>query len=156
MKVGDARRPSGARAAGGDESPSSASGRASANTPEAVLAACFGQVPPIPGPSGRDDDLVSAGKRVVRGGFESAVEAMAPPLTRRDELDPRFGTRHRAALGLSEETDALVIVLSEERGEARVAEGGTISEPLDTARIQDRIQAWHGQGAAGRGQEGPA
>ncbi len=67
------------------------------------------------------------------------------PLTRTEGLDPRFGTRHRAAVGLSEETDALVIVLSEERGEARVAEGGAISEPLDAARIQDRILAWQGR-----------
>ncbi len=85
VKVGDARRPSRPRAAGGHEPAAGASDRAAANTPEAVLAACFGQVPPIPSPSGRDDDVVNVGKQVVRGGFESAVDAMAPPLTRRDE-----------------------------------------------------------------------
>lgn len=63
------------------------------------------------------------------------------PLTER-ALDPRFGTRHRGALGVSEETDALVIVLSEERGEIRVVQGGAISEALDGAQLADRIDGW--------------
>jgi len=57
-------------------------------------------------------------------------------------LDPRFGTRHRGAIGVSEETDALVIVLSEERGEIRVAEAGRISEVLDAANLEARIEVW--------------
>jgi uncharacterized protein (TIGR00159 family) len=57
-------------------------------------------------------------------------------------LDPRFGTRHRGALGVSEESDALVIVLSEERGEIRTAEAGVISEALDAAALERRILAW--------------
>jgi uncharacterized protein (TIGR00159 family) len=57
-------------------------------------------------------------------------------------LDPRFGTRHRGAIGVSEETDALVIVLSEERGEIRVAERGAISEPLGGPELEERIYSW--------------
>ena len=67
--------------------------------------------------------------------------AVICPLSDRP-LDPRFGTRHRGAIGLSEESDALVIVLSEERGEIRVVEGGVISEPLDGTQLDGRIHEW--------------
>jgi diadenylate cyclase len=63
------------------------------------------------------------------------------PLTSRT-LDPRFGTRHRGAIGVSEECDALVIVLSEERGEMRVVVGGVISEALEAHELERRIYAW--------------
>jgi diadenylate cyclase len=57
-------------------------------------------------------------------------------------LDPRFGTRHRGAIGVSEDSDALVIVLSEERGEMRVVQAGVVSEPLDASELERRIYAW--------------
>jgi diadenylate cyclase len=57
-------------------------------------------------------------------------------------LDPRFGTRHRGAIGVSEDSDALVIVLSEERGEMRVVQAGVISEALDAVELERRIYAW--------------
>jgi DNA integrity scanning protein DisA with diadenylate cyclase activity len=63
------------------------------------------------------------------------------PLSTRD-LDPRFGTRHRGAIGVSEDCDALVIVLSEERGDIRVVEGGVISQPLDSSGLERQIYGW--------------
>lgn len=48
------------------------------------------------------------------------------PLTESTMVDPKMGTRHRAALGLSEETDAIIIVVSEETHRISVAENGRL------------------------------
>jgi uncharacterized protein (TIGR00159 family) len=74
--------------------------------------------------------------------FRIARAGVICPLTQRDRLDPSFGTRHRGALGISEETDALVVVVSEERGEIRVVHRGDISEPLPAAELEARIAEW--------------
>jgi uncharacterized protein (TIGR00159 family) len=52
------------------------------------------------------------------------------PITDRVSLPPRFGMRHRAAIGISEHTDALVVVVSEESGHITVAEGGQMKEHI--------------------------
>lgn len=59
------------------------------------------------------------------------------PLSRSSDLGPEFGTRHRAALGITEDTDAVVVVVSEERGEISLCFKGSIArglEPLDLRR----------------------
>lgn len=80
--------------------------------------------------------------------FRIARAGVICPLTEQT-LDPRFGTRHRGAIGVSEDSDALVIVVSEERGELRVVETGIISEPLDAVQLAQRIHAWIDRPRAG-------
>lgn len=57
------------------------------------------------------------------------------PLTERQDLSSWYGTRHRAALGLTELTDAIALVVSEERGEIRAAISGNFSKPLNNEQL---------------------
>ncbi|WP_117237692.1 diadenylate cyclase CdaA [Thermus sediminis] len=56
------------------------------------------------------------------------------------EAQVGLGTRHRAALGLSEVSDALVLVVSEETGAIRVAEGGRLSPPLTLEALRAKLK----------------
>ena len=59
------------------------------------------------------------------------------PLTESKMIDPEMGTRHRAALGISEETDAIVVLISEEKARISVAEDGRFSHiGLDEVGLQ--------------------
>ena len=61
------------------------------------------------------------------------------PLSRDLQLARTLGTRHRAALGISEETDAVVIVVSEETGAVSLAVDGAIERGLDPNRFRIRL-----------------
>jgi diadenylate cyclase len=63
---------------------------------------------------------------VILRGDRIAKAACIFPLTQRQDLNKSLGTRHRAALGLSEETDALVVVVSEETGAVSYAYKGQL------------------------------
>lgn len=61
------------------------------------------------------------------------------PLTRDEHVDPNLGTRHRAAIGISEETDALVVVVSEEGASVAIVEDGKIFRKPDGRALRDAL-----------------
>ena len=61
------------------------------------------------------------------------------PLTENQDLSRVFGTRHRAAIGLSEETDAIVIIVSEERGDLSLVYKGKIYQGLKKEELLQKI-----------------
>ena len=70
-----------------------------------------------------------------------AVAAAIFPLTQAEGLQRTLGLRHRAALGLSDETDAVVVVLSEETGIISLAFGGELRRPLTTDELRSQLIA---------------
>lgn len=76
-----------------------------------------------------DGGVVISGDRVVGAGCLF-------PLTQNPRISRTLGTRHRAALGLSEETDAVVIVISEETGGISIANSGKLTHNLDKDALE--------------------
>ena len=69
------------------------------------------------------------GAVVIRGNRVAAAACILP-LTEASGVSRELGTRHRAGIGLSESTDALVLIVSEETGTMSVAQGGVLRRPL--------------------------
>jgi len=76
-----------------------------------------------------DGGIVISGERVAASGCLF-------PLTQNPKVSTTLGTRHRAALGLSEETDAIVVIVSEETGGVSVAIGGRLTHDLDRESLE--------------------
>ncbi|NDY70679.1 DisA protein [Desulfobacter hydrogenophilus] len=66
------------------------------------------------------------------------------PLSQNRQLASKYGTRHRAALGLTEQSDALVIVVSEERGKVSLVKDNRIHEVRDPDKIETLIKQYTG------------
>ena len=89
-----------------------------------------------PGTPLHDGAVIIRGDRIISA-------ACVLPLTNRDLADSSLGTRHRAAVGITEQNDALAIVVSEETGIISVARSGRIARRLDTQRLRTILGAFH-------------
>jgi diadenylate cyclase len=76
---------------------------------------------------------------VVISGHRVAAAACFLPLTLKPELAKDLGTRHRAAIGITEDTDAVAVVVSEETGIISFVQGGQIRRGLDGTRLRALI-----------------
>jgi len=85
-----------------------------------------------PGSPLHDMGVVIRGGRIAAAGCEF-------PLSHQAIMDPHYGTRHRAAVGLTEESDAVVIVVSEETGNISLSEGGRLETPLAPDQLRTRL-----------------
>jgi diadenylate cyclase len=89
------------------------------------------------------DNPVHDGAAIIQGDQIFQVAAILP-LSRRDDLPTYYGTRHRAALGLSEATDALILVVSEERGDVVVAKDGRLKVIRQRRKLEQILQEHKG------------
>lgn len=80
-----------------------------------------------------DGAAVIRGKRVIAAGC-------LLPLTENRTLSTELGTRHRAGIGLSEQCDALVLIVSEETGIISVAENGHIHRNIDSIQLKEYLR----------------
>lgn len=85
------------------------------------------------------------GAAIVRN-FRVQQAGAILPLSQ-SKLPAALGTRHRAALGLTEDTDAVVIVVSEERGTLGLASAGRVETDLEAARLRGEIERAFGRAA---------
>lgn len=104
-----------------------------AEVSETLLCSLF-----YPGAPGHD------GAAVVENERATQFRAHLPLSTNREQIGPR-GTRHAAAVGMSERCDALVVVVSEERGEVSVAQGGTLTTLDDPGDLKGRLARFWSQ-----------
>ncbi len=81
-----------------------------------------------------DGAVIVRGERIVAAG-------VVLPLSETSVHRERFGTRHRAAIGITEQTDALAIVVSEESGSVSLVERGRILRNMDEERLRNALTA---------------
>ena len=83
------------------------------------------------------------GALVIQKGRVAAARCFLP-LSVDPNLSKAFGTRHRAAAGLTEETDAVAVVISEERGKISLVVEGKVNEDLDGPQLRSSLQRLFG------------
>jgi uncharacterized protein (TIGR00159 family) len=84
------------------------------------------------------DSPIHDGALIIQHGRITAAGCFLP-LTTNPNVSKTLGTRHRAAIGLTEETDAMVIVCSEEDGTISLVREGTITRDVDAATLRTTL-----------------
>lgn len=79
------------------------------------------------------------GAMIIRDGRIAAAGCVLP-LSANENLAPELGTRHRAGVGMSEATDAVVVIVSEENGAISVAAGGMLKRSLKVATLDKLLR----------------
>jgi diadenylate cyclase len=95
---------------------------------------------------------------VIISGGKTLAASCVMPLSASGVLTPtpdrQMGLRHRAALGISEVTDAIAVVVSEETGYITIVHGGRMIRRLDSVRLENILRAFYRPGEAPRGLAG--
>ena len=78
---------------------------------------------------------------VIMQGDRAAAAACFLPLTTNPRLSRELGSRHRAAIGVTEENDAVAVVVSEETGRISIVEDGDLEYDIDAERLRTRLQS---------------
>lgn len=81
------------------------------------------------------------GAMIIRDGMIHAAGCILP-LTKNTSVSAELGTRHRAALGVSEESDAVVVVISEETGQISVAVNGVLARRFTRDTLRDVLEGY--------------
>ena len=81
------------------------------------------------------------GAMIIRDGMIHAAGCILP-LTKNTSVSAQLGTRHRAALGVSEESDAVVVVVSEETGQISVAVNGVLARRFTRDTLRDVLEGY--------------
>lgn len=81
------------------------------------------------------------GAMIIRDGMIHAAGCILP-LTKNTSVSAELGTRHRAALGVSEESDAVVVVVSEETGQISVAVNGVLARRFTRDTLRDVLKGY--------------
>ena len=81
------------------------------------------------------------GAVIMRDGMIYAGACFLPKPQKEESIDKHLGSRHRAAIGMSENSDALIIVVSEETGQISVAENGTLTRDYTRDSLEEYLSA---------------
>ena len=79
------------------------------------------------------------GAVIMRDGMILAAACFLPKPEREEYIDKKLGSRHRAAIGMSENSDAIIVVVSEETGTISVAENGVITRGFNQDTLKDYL-----------------
>ena len=99
-----------------------------ADTTSRLIESIFNRTSPL-----HDGAMIITGDKII-------AARCVLPVSENLNLPPNYGLRHRAALGMSENTDSIIIVVSEETGEISIAESGKLQMDLDPKELMSMLE----------------